>query len=340
MAKIVLHTEDLTVGYRNKKEVKELIKDINVSLKSGELVCLLGQNGVGKSSLLRTLLDLQPALSGNVFLLDKELTEYSSLDVAKRVSLVLTDPIQTGNLTVTELVALGRSPYTAWTGQLSTEDREKVQWAIDSTRINYIEKKRLYELSDGQLQKALIARAIAQEGELIILDEPTAHLDMNNRVEIMQLLKELTKTTGKAILVATHELQLTLQLADQLWLTNFNQPLISGTPEDLALSGKLEETYYHEGFEFDIKTGRVALAVKGETPVVLTGEGDWHYWTTNMLQRIGFFISENAELKISQTTEGFWQAEYPEGIKEFESIQELAAWLRSQKETPMRVHGG
>ncbi len=328
MAKIVLHTGDLTVGYRNKKEVKELIKDINVSLKSGELVCLLGQNGVGKSSLLRTLLYLQPALSGKVFLLDKELTEYSSLDVAKRVSLVLTDPIQTGNLTVTELVALGRSPYTTWTGQLSTEDREKVQWAIDSTRINYIENKRLYELSDGQLQKALIARAIAQEGELIILDEPTAHLDMNNRVEIMRLLKELTKTTGKAILVATHELQLTLQLADQLWLTNFNQPLISGTPEDLALSGKLEETYYHEGFEFDIKTGRAALAAKGETPVVLTGEDDWLYWTTNMLQRIGFFISENAELKISQTTDGFWQAENPEGIKKFQSIQDLVAWLR------------
>jgi iron complex transport system ATP-binding protein len=328
MAKIVLHTENLTVGYRTKKETKELIKGINISLKSGELVCLLGQNGVGKSSLLRTLLNLQPALTGKVFLLDKELSKYSSLDVAKRVSLVLTDPIQTGNLTVTELVALGRSPYTAWTGQLSSKDWDKVQWAIDSTRINYFESKRLYELSDGQLQKALIARAIAQEGELIILDEPTAHLDMNNRVEIMRMLKELTQTTGKAILVATHELQLTLQLADQLWLANFNQPLVSGAPEDLALSGKLEETYYHEGFEFDIKTGRAALPTKGQQPIQLMGDGDWYYWTANALRRNGFYIDDSSALKISQTEEGFWMAKHLNGTSTFETIQDLITWIR------------
>lgn len=328
MTKIVLHTENLTVGYPAKKEDKTLIKDINISLKAGELVCLLGQNGVGKSSLLRTLLNLQPSLSGKVFLLDRELSSYSSLDVAKQVSLVLTDPIQTGNLTVTELVALGRSPYTAWTGQLSSKDWEKVRWAIDSTKINYFQDKRLYELSDGQLQKALIARAIAQEGELIILDEPTAHLDMNNRVEIMRLLKELTQTTGKAILVATHELQLTLQLADQLWLTNFNQPLISGAPEDLALSGKLEETYYHEGFEFDIKTGRAELPTKGQVPIQLTGKGDWYYWTANALRRSGFYLEEKAEVKISQTKDNSWEVESSTDTKMVKTIDELVTLVR------------
>lgn len=328
MDKRILHTEHLTIGYRDRKEVKTLISDINVTLNSEELVCLLGQNGVGKSSMIRTLLNLQPALSGNVFLLDRDLKHYNGLDIAKHVSLVLTDPIQTGNLTVRELVALGRSPYTSWTGQMSSKDWEKVQWAIDRTRINYIEKKRLYELSDGQLQKALIARAIAQEGQLIILDEPTAHLDMNNRVEIMRLLKELTTTTGKAILVATHELQLTLQLADQLWLTNFNQPLIAGAPEDLALSGKLEETYYHEGFEFDIKTGRAEIPAEGQKPVKVQGEGDWYFWTANALRRNGYYIHPNSEITVSQTKENHWAVKKSSAIETHTSIQDMLLSLR------------
>lgn len=302
----ILHTEDLTVGYRLKKVVKPLISNINVALYGGEMVCLLGQNGVGKSTMIRTLLHLQPALSGKVYLHEKPFSQYTGLDMAKHVSLVLTDPIQTGNFTVRELVALGRSPYTSWTGQLSPLDWDKVQWAIDSTRINYIEDKRLYELSDGQLQKALIARAIAQDGQLIILDEPTAHLDMNNRVEIMRLLKELTSTTGKAILVATHELQLTLQLADQLWLTNFNEPLVSGTPEDLALSGQLKATYYHEGFEFDIKTGRAELPIQGQQPVRLLGHGEWYYWTANALRRNGYYIADESTIVIKQTEQNSW----------------------------------
>jgi iron complex transport system ATP-binding protein len=218
---------------------------------------------------------------------------------------------------------------------MSARDWEKVQWAIDRTRINYIEDKRLYELSDGQLQKALIARAIAQEGQLIILDEPTAHLDMNNRVEIMRLLKELTSTTGKAILVATHELQLTLQLADQLWLTNFNQPLIAGAPEDLALSGKLEETYYHEGFEFDIKTGRAEIPSQGQQPIRLVGEGDWYYWTANALRRNGFYIDDdNPDITISQTTEDLWEISHQKYLKIMTSVEALILLMKVKKTNP------
>ncbi len=329
MREVVLHTDNLSVGYRTKKETKTLMPEINVELSKGQLVCLLGQNGVGKSSLLRTLLNLQPSLSGGVYLLGKPLHQYSNLEIAKHVSLVLTDPIQTGSLTVRDLIALGRSPYTAWTGQMSKADWEQVQWAIDQTRLNYIEQKRLYELSDGQLQKALIARAIAQEGELVILDEPTAHLDMNNRVEIMRLLKELTKTTGRAILVATHELQLTLQLADQLWLTNFNRPLVAGTPEDMALEGKLEETYYHEGFEFDIKTGRAAIPVAENKTVRLDGEDNWYFWTKNALRRIGYAIDDKADISITQKGELQWVLNKGADEVITKSIEELLGYLEA-----------
>lgn len=324
MKKTLLHTENLSVGYASGKVRKLLIEDINVAMQEGELVCLLGQNGVGKSTLLRTLTHLQPALAGKVFLDSRPITHISPQELSKKVSLVLTDSVQAGALTVTELIALGRSPYTSWTGHLSDNDWARVTWAIDAARINYIVEKHLYELSDGQLQKVMIARALAQDSDLMILDEPTAHLDLNNRVEIMSLLRDLTRSTGKAILVATHELQLTLQLADKLWLTNFQQPLVHGTPEDLALQGHLESTFYHENFEFDVRTGKATLPKVSCHTVSLSGtDDDWLYWTRNALSRAGYSVADEASVQVSQSANGRWEVIFGDEIRSAISIEQL-----------------
>lgn len=327
MGQTILHTENLTIGYLKQGHPKKLIQDINVSLQEGQLTCLLGQNGVGKSTLLRTLLDFQQPISGKVFINQKPNQSYTRAALSRLVSVVLTDPVMAGNLSVWELVALGRAPYTAWNGILDKSDWEKVQWAIDSTRINYIQEKKINELSDGQMQKALIARALAQDCPLIIMDEPTAHLDLNNRVEIMKLLKELSETTEKSILVATHELQLTLQLADQLWLTNFNQPLVSGAPEDLALSGQLESTFYHEGFEFDLITGRATIPPKPRREINIQGTGEWLYWTRNALLRKGFNIKSDAPLRVEKTDTNQWYLLHQSEAKKFSTIAELLDFL-------------
>lgn len=330
---VLLETHNLAIGYKTKKVEKVLAKDINLSLKSGQLVALVGQNGVGKSTLIRTLIGLQPALNGKVDLLGKEVVHYKPNELAKIISLVLTDTIQSAGLTVMELVAMGRAPYTSWNGQLSSKDWEKVCWAIEKTRINYIEDKFLHELSDGQLQKAMIARAIAQDGELIILDEPTAHLDLNNRVEIMTLLKELTTTTNKAILVATHELQLTLQLADYLWLSNFNTPIIAGVPEDLAINGAIEKTFFFEKFDYDIITGKATLInAKKKSVHIKYSDPKWKYWTENALNRIGFYHDDSAMLIVEEGESQDWKVSFGSINSTATSIEDLLKILGSMEQ--------
>jgi iron complex transport system ATP-binding protein len=327
---VLLNTQNLAIGYKSNKIEKVLASDINLNLKSGQLVALIGQNGVGKSTLIRTLIGLQPPLNGKIQLAGKELKHYKPNDLARIISLVLTDTVQSAGLTVMELVAMGRAPYTSWNGQLSAKDWEKVCWAIEKTRINYIENKYLHELSDGQLQKAMIARAIAQDGELIILDEPTAHLDLNNRVEIMTLLKELTTTTNKAILVATHELQLTLQLADYLWLSNFNMPIVAGVPEDLALNGAIEKTFFFEKFDYDIITGKATLTNSKRRSITI-GNGDpkWKYWTENALNRNGYYHQELAPISIEQSQPQHWEVIFDNKNITANSIEELLEILNS-----------
>ena len=190
-ANIILKTNNLSIGYKTKKAVTIVAQNINIALKKGSLIGLVGANGIGKSTLLRTLTNVQPKLSGTTSLNSKLLEDYSNIDLAKTMSLVLTDTIASKNLTVFELVALGRQPYTNWVGNLSENDLEIVNNALLQTNINDLKQKRCFELSDGQLQKSMIARALAQDTDLIILDEPTTHLDMYHKVYILKLLQKL-----------------------------------------------------------------------------------------------------------------------------------------------------
>ena len=247
---IVLKTENLSIGYHQKKETQVVLSDINLNIESGKLITVIGQNGAGKSTLLRTLAKIQPPISGEIFIHQKKLKELSEKQLSKKLSLVLTERLPESQLTVFELIALGRQPYTNWMDTLSDEDLQKVNLAIKQTEIESLANKRFYELSDGQLQKVLIARALAQDTEIIILDEPTAHLDMHHKVLIFSLLKKLVATTNKAIIVSTHEINLAIQLADKILLFTENK-LFSGSPKELITNNAFDNLFPKEIVKFN-----------------------------------------------------------------------------------------
>ena len=229
--KHIITATNLSIGYASKKITKTIFSNLNFSLDKGKLVCLLGKNGVGKSTLLRTLTKVQPALSRNVFINSKNLSDLNNLELAKSLSLVLTERLPESTLSVYELVALGRQPYTNWVDKLSEKDLKIINRAFEQTNTLHLINHKYYELSDGQLQKVLIARALAQNTKIIILDEPTAHLDIHHTIETFTLLKELAKKFNKTIIVSTHEINIALQLSDSLLLMTPTEFIIGETSE-------------------------------------------------------------------------------------------------------------
>ncbi len=229
--------------------------DINLKFHEGELIGLVGANGIGKSTLLRTLSRVQPALHGSIYLSDKKLTSYKSIELAAQLSIVLTEQIASKNLTVYELVALGRQPYTNWVGKMAEEDLEKVRKAIELTHISDLINKRCFELSDGQLQKVLIARAISQDTPFIMLDEPTTHLDIYHKAYILKLLKRLAFETKKTILFSTHEIDFAIQLCDKMIVLN-RDGFEFGRPKELVQARAFSGLFPEDLILFDDKSGR------------------------------------------------------------------------------------
>lgn len=255
---IVLKTKDLAIGYKSKKKEQLIIDNINISIHKGSLIVLLGKNGVGKSTLLRTLSKVQAPLHGNVYLQNKNIASYTNSELAKILSLVLTERLPISQLTVFELIALGRQPYTNWIDTLSDVDIKKIEEAINLTEIAHIRNKPFYELSDGQLQRVLIARALAQDTDIIILDEPTAHLDIHHTFKIFSLLKNLVQTTQKTILISTHEVNLALQLAEQ-FIVLANKQVYSGNADTLIAKDAFSSLFPKELIHFDKKTKQFVI---------------------------------------------------------------------------------
>lgn len=205
-------TNRLTVGYRGHR----VVEDISLSLPCGRLVCLLGPNGAGKSTLLRTLCGFQPPIAGTVTISGSDITTMSAAEVARLVSVVLTDRPLTPSLTATEMVGMGRAPYTGFWGRLSDDDRRLVSEAMQTVGVDSLATRRMGRLSDGERQKVMIAKALAQHTPVIVLDEPTAFLDYPSKVAVMKTLARLAHDEGKTILMSTHDLELAAQLGDEL----------------------------------------------------------------------------------------------------------------------------
>jgi len=248
--KTILYSENLQIGYDSKKGKNIIASAISISLNAGKLIALIGANGIGKSTLLRTLTGIQKPLSGNVILNGESISKFNPMKLAQQLSIVLTENLPPSNLTVFELVALGRQPYTNWIDKLTSEDILKVNEALELTQISSLSAKKHYEISDGQLQKVLVARALAQDTPLIILDEPTTHLDLLHKVSLLKLLKKLALETNKAILFSTHDLDLALQLSDEMIVMNA-QKAVQDSPENLIKDGILNSLFEDENITFD-----------------------------------------------------------------------------------------
>ncbi len=251
-----LITKSLMIGYTPPRKPRIVVAEgLNLTLHGGELTCLIGRNGVGKSTLMRTLAGVQKPLEGSVLLGEASIHHLSPTQLAKAVAIVLTEPIAPSQMRGTDLVALGRHPYTDWAGRLSDHDMAQVQWAIQAVDGAHLADLPISEMSDGSRQRLLVARALAQETDLILLDEPTAFLDVVSRAEMMSLLKHLAQTTGRAVLVSTHDLDLALQMTDSLWVMDRGVVHV-GTPSDLAHNHILSQTFHSERVKFNPLTMR------------------------------------------------------------------------------------
>jgi iron complex transport system ATP-binding protein len=288
----ILRTENLAIGYEQKGGTRTVADEIEVSLSGGVLVCLLGPNGAGKSTLLRTLAGMQRPLRGTVFLGEQNIHQLGARTLARQISVVLTERVNVGMLTAYALVALGRQPYTGWTGKLTATDEAVVQKALTAVSAAHLAPRFVHELSDGERQKVMIARALAQEPQLMLLDEPTAFLDLPRRVEIMGILRQLAHDQKRAILLSTHDLDLALRLADIIWLMPENGALQVGTPEDLVLSGAFARTFASTGILFDPFTGSFIRQQSETGHIDLMGEGLGAVWARRALEREGYQVHQ------------------------------------------------
>lgn len=327
-----IHITNLAIGYASRHGVKRVASGISADIYGGELTCLLGANGVGKSTLLRTLSGFQPKLEGDIYIAGEEISGYTSGRLATVLSVVLTDRGDLRGLSVRDLVGLGRSPYTGFWGTLSGEDNEKVGRAMDLVGITHLADRMADTLSDGERQKAMIAKALAQETPVILLDEPTAFLDFPSKVEMMQLLQRLSRATGKTIYLSTHDLELALQIADKLWLMDRAMGINVGTPEDLALDSSLEHFFTREGVIFDRNTGlfRVEYACTGK--IKLAGEGRIYNMVRKALLRNGVDARREVEsdyyIDVGQD-KGPFLLHAPGGhVNEVFTISEIIEWIR------------
>ena len=272
-----IQLRNLSIGYQTRHGVKTVAEGISGSILSGQLTCLLGPNGVGKSTLLRTLSAFQPAISGEVLFRgvrseesgvrndDQEVREISTLsdkELSRMIGVVLTEKPDVRNMTVRELVSLGRSPYTGFWGRYSKDDLRVVDESIAQVGIEALSLRMVHTLSDGERQKVMIAKALAQQTPVIFLDEPTAFLDYPSKVEMLQLLRRISREAEKTIFLSTHDVELALQLADTIWLMSCDTEMAIGSPRQLAREGVLGRFIQRDEITFDPETLTIRIACK------------------------------------------------------------------------------
>lgn len=247
--KSLINIADLSIGYQK----HTVVNAISAVAMPNEMICIIGRNGQGKSTLIKTLCKLVPPISGKVAIGETDLLKLTDNEFSKLISVVLTSKISIFNTTVKEFVAFGRYPHTNWIGKLTNTDQKLIENAIELCGINHLVNRDFGSLSDGEKQKVNIARAIAQHTPIIILDEPTAHLDLVNNIEIFKLLKELTQQHQKTIVFSTHHIEYAIRMADQLWVVD-NGFFYADIPKQLIDKNIINQLFYNSGVSFNNQT--------------------------------------------------------------------------------------
>jgi iron complex transport system ATP-binding protein len=332
---ISIEANELKIGYSiGRKAVQQVGPVIHAKALTGELVAMIGPNGIGKSTLLKTIARLQSPISGKLRINGQLLNDIENHAFSTIVSFVSTEQIKTAHLTVQQLVALGRFPYTNWFGNLTKKDKEIVEESIEMVNIRSLQHKPVDELSDGERQRAMIARAIAQDTQIILLDEPTAFLDIPNKHVIIHLLSRIAREKQKTVVFTTHDLNIALNEADKIWLMNKDK-LKEGAPEDLILDNAFSDIF-GDNLMFDWQSGIYKKLKKYTSSVAVTGlQSEIRELLVKALERIGYKVDPDAgykiEIKENQgktlfTVKGFGEE------KKFTSIYELCGFLKGVKQ--------
>lgn len=332
MFKKNIQLQNLSVGFLSKKRSSQILfKDLDLTCKSGEIIGLVGKNGVGKSTLLKTLAGLLDPLKGNIQINGKILKSFTKKELARQISYVSTEIPVVNNLTVYDFVSYGRFPYTSWLGKLSYEDKNSIEQAIAQVGIQHISLKFITEISDGERQRAMIARALAQDTEIIILDEPTAFLDLPNRYEVIRLLNGLANRKSKTIIFSTHDLAIALHEADNLWLLTEGK-IITGAPEDLIINRGFHKLFENSQLDFNLVNGEIRLMREQTKKIGLEGKGELYFWTMRALERIGFDVTEGKSPLYVQLDDKqekpCWILMQEENRTKFNSIYDLVLRLK------------
>ena len=256
-----IELNDLSIGYRAKQSVRVVAEHLTASLQRGQLTCLLGENGVGKSTLLKTLSAFLPKLGGSIRLEGRELESYTENELARTIGIVLTEKPDVQQMTAMELVEMGRAPYTGFWGRLSQADKVICEEAVRQIGIEALKERQVQTLSDGERQKVMIAKALAQQTPIIYLDEPTAFLDYPSKVDMLMLLSRISRESQKTVFLSTHDLELALQMADTVWLMSRHDGLQIGTPHELAASGVLSR-FVERSKEISFDTQTLSVRVR------------------------------------------------------------------------------
>jgi len=328
-----LRTRDLAVGYRSRRTRRAVLEHVNLAVHPGELVCLLGPNGIGKSTLLRTLARMQPALWGSVELGGSDLRSIPHIERARRLGVVLTERVAVEALSVRRLVELGRYPHSGWFGRISDRDRMAVEWAIEAVGARHLADRDFSRLSDGERQRVMIGRALAQEPVLLILDEPTAFLDVPSRVELIGLLRRLTRERPLAVVVSTHDLELALRTADVVWLVMPGGELVAGAPEDVVLAGNLARAFEGRQIRFHPEERSFRLLTGDRGEAMVHGAGLRATLAAAVLEREGYAVTNAtaAGALAVYTHEAGWRLTNDHTERSGADFASLAAFLRGRR---------
>lgn len=328
--KSILSSKSLSIGYHLEKEHKLVHQDISFSLNRSELTSLLGANGAGKSTLIKTMARFIEPLSGEVILDGRAINSYSRAELARKISVVLTDRVMDSNLSSRDIIALGRYPYTGFFGRLTQQDREIIEQSALATGTEEMLERRIGSLSDGERQKVLIAKSLAQQTPIIILDEPTAFLDIKSRIEVMQLLHSLAQEQDKAIMVSTHDMDAALRLSDTLWTLKKGDGIRCGQTEDMVLDGAMSALFDQQNITFDITKGSFSIEKENLLPVELSGDNLCCLWLASALERNGMQIAPST-LKIEVLESNSYQIIDQNRKTSVTSIKEVIDYINNHR---------
>lgn len=324
----ILSLELLEIGYHSGTAI---LPPLNAEAATGELIAVIGRNGIGKSTLLRTMAGIQQPGGGVVTCKGRDIREYSPNDLAKIAGLISTEPVRISSMRVYDLVSMGRYPHTSLLGSMTSDDHSAIGSALDQASIRYCSGKFVSELSDGERQKAGIARLLAQDTEIMLMDEPTAFLDIRSKFEVFNLMYRLCHNNRKTIVYTTHDLNMALRYSDRIWLL-LDNGLVQGSPEDLMINGDFEQLFGSSSVVFDPGNGTWSFSEESKGKVYLNGSGIIGHWTGEALKRAGYSLSdEMTEISIEIKPGPVWVLSTGESSSEHATIYDLISALITKK---------